>query len=64
MRDFATAFVWTLLLLGLFGCMAGMNDDATNGNLPLVQAAAPKHGFVCVPAITPRLGPVRSKELV
>jgi len=26
------------------------------------EAAAPKHGFVCVPAITPHMGPVRTRE--
>ena len=28
-----------------------------------VAHSAPKRGFICVPAITPHLGPVRSKEL-
>jgi hypothetical protein len=41
-----------------------LNDKATNSGLPLVHAAMPKHGFVCVPAITPHTGPVRSREIV
>ncbi len=40
------------------------NSTSTNAGLPLVHAALPKHGFICVPTITPRIRPVRMKEWV
>lgn len=41
MSHFAVALAWVLLLGGIFGCMAHLNDQATNGGLPLVHAAQP-----------------------
>jgi hypothetical protein len=54
--------VIAILILILIGSMIVINDKETNAGLPLVHASY-RHGFVCVPAITPHTGPVRSREL-
>jgi hypothetical protein len=53
-----------LAMCAVAGVLTYLNDKATNGGLPLVHAAMPRQGFVCTPGITPRIGPVRSREIV
>lgn len=40
MSHVAVALAWVLLLGGIFGCMAHLNDTSTNGGLPMVWPAA------------------------
>lgn len=51
------------LVVAMVACNHAFTEDATNYNLPIVSAAAPKHGFICTPTLTPRLGPIPRKEL-
>lgn len=56
---------WIAFAVLAFLCIHA--PEKQNAGLPIVdvhKAAMPARGFVCVPAITPRIGPVRSREIV
>lgn len=54
------ALAYAALLTLLFGCLR--EQEATNYGLPLVQSAAPRHGFICTTPLTPNVRPVRKTE--
>lgn len=57
----ALAFAILALFLVIIAVIVSKEHQAIR--LPLVQVAAPPHGFVCTPAITPRIRIVRAKEI-
>lgn len=59
MRD-ALALFFAIVVIGLL--LLILREHRPQQTLPLIQVAAPNHGFVCTPAITPRLGQVRTRN--
>lgn len=58
------AAVTLIIIMLAVAVVAELHARPQNAGLPLVRAAAPTHGFVCVPSITPRIGPVRKQEII
>lgn len=51
------AFAYCAVLTALFGWLS--SGKPANAGLPIVQSAAPRHGFVCTTPLTPNLRPER-----